>query len=155
MGHQGVVLCSAVNSWYEQGHMKRFSASCSNTTLCGRLYSDLWLLKSSTEAGVGHRHSSPCFARAVGNVVWYNCVWMKAGIVVCNCSLYNRTIGNSIFYSAGSGHFSVYLPLSLIFLVSFFPFPGYNVFTYRCLLALPGGAGPYKQLTTSRYCALC
>ena len=32
-GHQGVVICSAVKSWYE-GHMKQFSASCSNTTLC-------------------------------------------------------------------------------------------------------------------------
>lgn len=42
----------------------------------------------------------------------------------------------------------------LIFLVFFFPPPGCNVFTHRCLLALPGDVGPYKQLTTSRYCAL-
>lgn len=84
-------------------------------------------------------------------------VWMKGGIVVCNCSLCNRTVGNSVLLLCWfrALFISVYLPLSLIFLVSFFPFPGYNVFTYRCLLALPGDVGPYKQLTTSRYCALC
>ena len=42
----------------------------------------------------------------------------------------------------------------LIFSVFFFRPPGCNVFTHRCLLALPGDVGPYKQLTTSRYCAL-
>lgn len=54
----------------------------------------------------------------------------------------------------GSFHFILYFSL-LIFLVFFFPPPGCNVFTHRCLLALPGDVGPYKQLTTSRYCALC
>lgn len=54
----------------------------------------------------------------------------------------------------GSFHFILYFSL-LIFLVFFFPSPGCNVFIHRCLLALPGDVGPYKQLTTSRYCALC
>lgn len=33
--------------------------------------------------------------------------------------------------------------------------PGRNVLMRRCLLALPDGVGPYKWLTTFRYCVLC
>lgn len=47
----------------------QFSASCSKSTLCGRLHSELRLLKSPTEAGAGNRRSSPRFAGAVGDVV--------------------------------------------------------------------------------------